>query len=145
MEQNNIFRHSCPIQVRFTDIDQMAHVTNSIYLAYCDIARIGYFTDVLGEQIGQSDESLVIASVTVDFLKPIFLYEKINVLTKTIRIGNKSLQMLQQIVNPETDEVKADVLSVVSGFNYVAQESMIIPERWKKSIADYDSGIEFKK
>ena len=145
MEESIVFRHSCPIQVRFTDIDQMAHVTNSIYLAYCDIARIGYFSEVLGEQIGQSDESLVIASVTIDFLKPIFLYEKINVLTKTIKIGNKSLQMLQQIVNPETGDVKAEVLSVVAGFNYVAQESMVIPERWKMAIANYDSGIEYKK
>jgi acyl-CoA thioester hydrolase len=145
MNQNNVFRHSCPIQVRFTDIDQMAHVTNSIYLAYCDIARLDYFTTVFGEQIGQTEESLVIASVTVDFLKPIFLYEKINVLTKTVRIGNKSLQMLQQVVNPETEEVKAEVLSVVAGFNYSAQESIVVPERWKKSITAFDSGIEFKK
>jgi acyl-CoA thioester hydrolase len=144
MEQN-IFKHNCPIQIRFTDIDQMAHVTNSQYLAYCDIARIDYFTTVLQEQIGHSVESLVIASVTIDFLKPIFLYEKISVLTKTIRIGNKSIQTLQQIIDPETEEVKAEVLSVIAGFNYVAQESIVIPDRWKKLLAAYDSGVEYKQ
>ncbi len=146
MQQNQIinFRHSTPIQVRFTDIDMMQHVTNSQYLAYCDLARMKYFNDVLKEKIGQTEESLVIASVTLDFVNPIFMDEQIEVQSKITKIGNKSIQMLQHIINSNTKEIKASVKSAISGFNYLKQQSIIIPDKWKDKLANYDSDVEFK-
>jgi acyl-CoA thioester hydrolase len=143
-EHTHRFRHKVPVQVRFTDIDMMHHVTNSMYLAYCDLARMKYFNDVLEEKIGLSEESLVIASVTIDFMKPIFMDEKIEVLTKTTKIGNKSVHTLQQIVNSETSEIKAEVKSVVSGFNYKKQHAIVIPDKWKNKLVAFDNHIEFK-
>ena len=37
------------IDVRFADTDAMGHVNNAVYLTYCEIARIRYWTDVTGE------------------------------------------------------------------------------------------------
>jgi acyl-CoA thioester hydrolase len=139
-----IFRYSCPIQVRFTDIDLMSHVTNSVHLAYCDIARLEYFSQVLGEQIDYKTESLVIASITIDYLKPIFYYEKIEVLTKTNKIGNKSIQTLQHIINSETREIKSVLKAAIAGFNYIEQKSIAIPERWKNRLIEFDKDVEYK-
>ncbi len=143
-DQHILFRHSTPMQVRFTDIDMMQHVTNSMYLAYCDLARMKYLNDVLEEKIGQTEESLVIASITIDFMKPIFLDEKIEILTKTIKIGNKSIHTLQHIINPESKEIKAEVKSAISGFNYLKQHSIIIPEKWKYKLSKFDKDVEYK-
>ena len=144
MQQNPVFKHSCPIQVRYTDIDLMAHVTNSMYLSYCDIARMQYFNHVLEEQIGNEEESLVIASITIDFICPIFLHEKIEVHTKTTRLGNKSIQMLQHIVNIDTKEVKSAVKSILAGFDYKKQTAIVVSEKWKMKLAAFDTDVEFK-
>ena len=144
METNIVFRHSTPVQLRFTDIDMMSHVTNSMYLAYADMGRMKYFNDVLGEYIEQREESLVIASIKIDFVNPIFLYEKIEILTKTCKIGNKSIQTLQHIRNAETLEIKSAIHTTISGYNYKLQKSIVVPERWKKQLAEFDPDVEFK-
>lgn len=138
------YHHSFSIQVRFTDIDMMGHVTNSVHLAYCDDARMNYFNEVLDERIECSEESLVIASVNVDFMKPVLLYEELEIRTKTFLIGNKSIQMYQYIVNTDTMEVKSKLRTVVSGFDYINQKAIVIPQRWKDKIAAYEQDVEFK-
>jgi acyl-CoA thioester hydrolase len=144
MDTKQKFIHSTPIQMRFTDIDQMAHVTNSMYLAYADMGRMKYFNDVLGEPIEQREESLVIASLTIDFISPVFFSEKIEILTKTIKIGNKSIHTIQQIKNTETSEIKAVLKTVIAGYNYIEQKAIVVPERWKKRLAEYDTDVEYK-
>ena len=37
------------IQVRFSDLDTLGHVNNAVYLSYFEMARIAYFTPLLGE------------------------------------------------------------------------------------------------
>lgn len=145
MEQAIHFNHSTPIQLRFTDIDMMAHVTNSVYFVYCDIARMEYFTTVLNEKIEQSEESLVIASLQIDFINPIFFHEKIEIQTKVIKIGNKSIQTLQHIINAETKTVKATVKSILSGYNYEARHAISIPDKWKTKIENFETVVEYKQ
>ena len=43
------FAHRAAIDVRFADTDAMGHVNNAVYLTYCEMARIRYWTDVTGE------------------------------------------------------------------------------------------------
>ena len=45
------FAHTVEIDVRFADTDAMGHVNNAVYLTYCEMARIRYWTDVTGEPI----------------------------------------------------------------------------------------------
>ncbi len=138
------FKHITPIQVRFNDTDMMGHVTNMQYLGYCDIARLRYFRDVYNEKIDYAEESLVIASVKLDFVHQIFEDEAIDVRTKISHIGNKSLQMLQIICNSESNEIKSIVHTVMSGFDYINQYSIVIPQRWKEAILAYDIKVESK-
>ncbi len=58
------FRHRVEIVVRFADTDAMGHVNNAVYLTYCEMARIRYWTDVTGEPIAlgtEGAESLILA------------------------------------------------------------------------------------
>ena len=138
-----IFSHSCPIQIRFTDIDLMSHVTNSVQLSYCDVARMEYFKLVLNEQIEYKAESLVIASITIDYLTPIFYEEKIEILTKTIKIGNKSIHTYQHIINSKTKEIKSILKAAIVGYNYIEQKSIKISELWKKSLIEFDKDVVY--
>ena len=63
------------IIVRFADTDAMGHVNNAVYLTYCEIARIRYWTDVTGEPIAlgtEGAESLILAEARITYRAPVF-------------------------------------------------------------------------
>ena len=48
MEEEIKFRHTMPVQIRFSDVDQFGHVNNSVYFSLYDLAKTTYIKDVLG-------------------------------------------------------------------------------------------------
>lgn len=137
------FHHSTPVQIRFNDIDIMAHVNNSVYQNFFDLARTHYFGKVFSEKIDWKKTALVLAKITIEYLNPIFLEEKIEVLTKVHSIGNKSLQMIQKIINSETGEVKAINDAVLVAFGIKEDTAVPIPEQWKSDINFFEKDMDF--
>ncbi len=58
------FKHSVPVQMRFSDVDGFGHVNNGVYNDYYDIGRMYYMRDVLGWLPGDSqrDNQLVVVN-----------------------------------------------------------------------------------
>ena len=87
------FAHSVEIDVRFADTDAMGHVNNAVYLTYCEMARIRYWTDVTGEPIAaghEGAESLILAEARITYRAPVFHGERVTVETRATRLGNSS-------------------------------------------------------
>ncbi len=90
------FAHRREIPVRFADTDAMGHVNNAVYLTYCEIARIAYWTDVTGEPIRlgtQGAESLILAEARISYRAPAFHGETVTVETRATRIGRSSFNL----------------------------------------------------
>lgn len=95
------FRHRIEIEVRPADIDSMVHVSNSVYLRYCDKARGRYWTDVTGDHLAAGatgGESLILAESRITYRAPTFLDEVVVVETRTTRIGRSSLAMEHRLL-----------------------------------------------
>ena len=137
------FYHSTPVQIRFNDIDIMAHVNNSVYQNFFDLARTHYFKKVFEKKMDWNTKALVLAKITIEYLNPIFLEENIEVLTKVHTLGNKSLQMIQKIINSETKEVKAINDAVLVGFGVKEDAPIPLPEEWKTKISNFEKDINF--
>ena len=76
------FAHRVVIDVRFADTDAMGHVNNAVYLTYCEMARIRYWTDVTGEPIApghEGAESLILAEARITYRAPVFHGERVTV------------------------------------------------------------------
>jgi acyl-CoA thioester hydrolase len=138
------FFHSYPLQIRFNDIDVLGHTTNSVYQQYFDLGRLQYFNDVLQERMDFRKEGLILANITVNYLSPIKLYDSIEVRTKVISLGNKSLEMLQQIYNLTSQSVAAESKGIMVGFCGDENVTIPIPQRWKKSFSEFERDIVFK-
>ena len=136
--------HISPLQIRFNDFDNLGHTNNSVYQQYFDLGRLAYFNDVLDEQMDWKDEGLILVSITIDFQKPIKLYEHAIVRTKIYHLGNKSLKMSQEIFNQTTGEVAASSKSTMVGYSNNTESSIPIPERWRKKIARYEQDTLFE-
>jgi len=95
------FRHVVDITVRFADTDAMGHVNNAVYLTYCEIARIRYWTDVTGEPIAlgtEGAESLILAEARITYRAPAFHGEIVTVESRASRIGRSSFTLEHRLL-----------------------------------------------
>jgi acyl-CoA thioester hydrolase len=90
------FAHRVAIDVRFADTDAMGHVNNAVYLTYCEMARIRYWTEVTAEPVApghEGAESLILAEARITYRAPVFHGETVTVETRATHIGRTSFTL----------------------------------------------------
>ena len=133
--------HTVPIQIRFNDIDLAGHVYNAKYQEFFDLARVQYFDDVLGNLLNWTDNSLIIASVKVDYIQSIFLKDKIKVVTHVTSLGEKSFEMTQWTFKNELSEPVAVGRTIMVCFDMTTRTSKVIPQKWREKFMEFESGL----
>ena len=136
------FHHKVDIQIRFNDIDMLGHVNNTKLQEYFDLGRMSYLQRIFGPAMFVDEEAIVIASMKSDFLSPVLLADKLEVLTTIFHLGNKSLKMMQHLRNVETRIVKTTCESVMVAVCKSSGQSMLIPEAWKQAIRTFEKSQE---
>lgn len=78
-----------PVPVRWRDVDAFRHVNNAVVVSYLEIARAEMWRDRFG---GESvmDIPFVIARLEIDYLRPIRLYDEVEVGLRAADIGKTS-------------------------------------------------------
>lgn len=135
---NGPYRHYMPLQIRFTDIDMLGHLNNAIYVNFFDLGKTHYFSTVLGGPLNWDTISLVIVNINCSFLAPVHFTDKIEVFTKTVSIGERSVKMDQRIVNSETGETHATCQTVLAGFDIRNQSGIPVTDEWRRLISDFE-------
>ena len=82
------------LEVRFRDLDPLGHVNNAVYLSYAELGRRHYFRAV---EVDFDGGDMVLARSEVDYLRPIFIEDKVKVLNRIVSVGNSSLKNLCEI------------------------------------------------
>jgi len=133
-------KHRTPIQIRFKDVDKMGHVNNANHATYFELARMKYFDDVVDTKIDWTKQGVILARVEIDYKIPILLEDKITVLSKCSRLGTKSFDITHSIIKTQNGkEIEtATGKSVVVCFDYEKNETINIPDEWKKKALDYE-------
>ena len=131
--------HNTQVQIRFNDIDIAGHVNNAVHLYYFDYGRMQYFNKIFEQIINWGEKGFVIVNINIDYFKPIYLDEEIIVETKINKIGNKSIEMVQQIrLKNNIEEIKSTNKTILVGYHYKKNYSFEIPDKWKKCIMDFE-------
>ena len=126
-----------PIQIRFNDVDKFGHVNNTIYFQFYDTAKTDYFAAVCPD-VDWETVAIVVVKIEAEFLSQIKAGEHISARTRVVKIGNKSFQLDQDIINTDTQEVKCRCLSVMVLYDLVNHQSMPFPDNWRQAICQYD-------
>lgn len=90
------FHHRVTVDVRFADTDAMGHVNNAVYLTYCEMARIRYWTDTTGEPVAaghEGAESLILAEARIAYRAPVFHTERVTVESRASHVGRSSFTL----------------------------------------------------
>ena len=136
-ENNNGFRHVIPLQIRFNDVDKFGHVNNTIYFQFYDTAKTDYFASVC-KGVDWERVGIMVVKIEAEFLAQIKANSRIAGRTRVVKIGHKSFQLEQDIINVDTQEVKCSCFSVMVLYDLVQHKSMPFPDTWRQAISQYE-------
>lgn len=131
------FHHTLPIQLRFNDVDKFGHVNNTVYFTYYDLGKTEYFATAY-PALNWEKDGMVVVHIEANFISQILGTSSIAVETAVAEIGNKSLTMVQQVIDTHTQEVKCVCKSILVAFDLESHDSREIPEEWKEAICAFE-------
>jgi acyl-CoA thioester hydrolase len=121
-----------------TDLDPFGHVNNGIIFFYYDVGRLHYLSQIK-ENIQWETMDKVVVHTECDFMDSILFTDNISVETKIIKIGNKSVKMMQRIIDNNTEKIKSTCLSVMSGYDRQNNCSKEISQEFKDKINAFEN------
>jgi acyl-CoA thioester hydrolase len=119
-------------EIRFSDIDTMGHVNNAVYFTYFEQARMHYFSELVGRWDWRK-HGVIVAHHEIDYKRPIFLLDRVEIWVYCQAMGTKSLTMSYK-VNVKTKDGDVEVCTgatVLVCFDHETQKTCSVPEEWK--------------
>lgn len=130
--------HTTPIQVRFNDIDMMGHVNNAIIMEYLDLAKSYYFAAAgIPVTPEEGDFTVMVVHHDIDFKHQIRYHDRVEVLTHTSHLGNKSIEVTLRVL--ANGHPACICRTVLSGYLRSTGTSAPIPEDLKLMVQRYDA------
>ena len=137
-EKISDYKYKTPIFIRFSDIDNVGHVNNAIYLTYFEVARYNYWKDVIHWNL--REHGVIVGRTEVNYLKQITLEDQIFCYVRTTRIGNSSFDVMHVLVKitPHGEEICTTCKTVCVSYDYSANKSIPIPEPERHTMIEFD-------
>lgn len=138
------YRFSCPIAVRFADLDVLGHLNNAKYLTYAEQARILYIREVVGWQGKWNTLGMILARTEIDYKLPIAFEDTVKAYVCVSRLGGKSFDMTYSLTRQKADntpQIAAEIKTVMVTYDYNADTTIAIPDSWRQRITAYEPNL----
>lgn len=132
------YRHRSRIEMRWSDLDELRFINNSLFLTYFEQGRMSYFQHAC--QWDWDKDTIILAKVLLDYVKPLVYTDNPYLYMRCPRIGTKSFDLEYLVVNEaaEEKELVAKGLTVQVMYNYETRSSEAIPERIKEQLVEFE-------
>ena len=137
MSEEKPFRHIMPLQIRFNDVDKFGHVNNTVYFQFYDTAKTDYFATVC-KGVRWDSVAIVVVHIEADFVAQVKADTRIAARTRVSRIGHKSFQLEQDVIDLDSQKVMCRCTSVMVLYDLQHQQAISLPEQWVESICEFD-------
>lgn len=115
------------IQLRYSDLDTLGHVSNTVYGIYLAMGRVQWFRAIPGELV-----TSVVANLNINFLGEIRIDDEVHVITRCTKVGNKSIQLSQDI--HANDRRVTTAVTVLVGFDPQTRQTVPLLTGWEPSV-----------
>lgn len=134
------FKHETDLQIRFSDVDVLGHVNNTVYLSFYDTGKAWFFSKIHERLIEWQKVETVIANVDCCYISPIFFGEEVAVHTRCLSISEHSFKLQQVIALKGTGEIKSACETVMVCFDPLSQQSIPMPDHWRTALENSMKG-----
>lgn len=117
------FPYSHSLNTKWRDLDAFRHVNNATYLSYIEDARINMIKDW---GLDYSGKSIIVAAVTINYLKQISHPSELIVGQGVSRIGNTSFDIFSSVFLKGDDEPAAQSEITIVCFDFSINKSIPI-------------------
>jgi len=127
------------LDIRWSDMDELRHVNNAVYLTYFEQARVYYFQEAC--QWNWKEIVVILASAHVDYLRPVVFPNPTYVYVRTSKIGTKSFEisyLITSIVNG-IEELTTTGHTTMVLYDYESNKSVSIPDFLRERIRAYET------
>jgi len=123
------------ITVEWGDQDSFAHVNNTVYLKWCETARVEYLVRIgMWEMIKSKGQGPILASLTCDYRQPVVFPDTIQVGARVTMIGKSSFRMEHALVSMAQDVKVAESDSTLVFIEYEKGKSLPLAEHLRRAI-----------
>lgn len=122
------------IQIRFADVDMLKHVNNVNLQHYFDLGKTDFFRRVMHIELPWDGSGVITASTQTSYFFQTRFDDRVCVETQVEKIGNKSITLLQRLVDIPTGRVNVESRTVLVAFDFSRQESIPVPDPWRETI-----------
>ncbi|MEZ0372528.1 MAG: acyl-CoA thioesterase [Candidatus Sericytochromatia bacterium] len=110
---------SIEIPVAWGDMDAYGHVNNTVFLRWCESARIAFFEriglDRCREETGISG---ILASVQCRYKTPVTYPDSVKVTASLLRLGEQDFELSYEIVSQKLQRVAAQASDRLVSYDY---------------------------
>lgn len=136
MERLSRWPVQLPVTVAWGEMDAFGHVNHTVYLRWCESARIAYFEQAgMLQTMRETGEGPILARMAVDYRKPVVFPAQVQVAATVSRLGQSSMVMLYRVTRVPDGEVVAEAESVVVMVNYKSGGKVALSPALRERIA----------
>jgi acyl-CoA thioester hydrolase len=128
------FPFSCPVELRFADIDAMNHVNNAVFVTLLELARVRLWQERFGFAGSARDIPIIVARVAVDYRSPIGFADRVLVGVGVKDVGRTSFTLVYVI--EASGRLAADAETVQVLFDYATRTPSPIPPELRAGLEE---------
>lgn len=116
--------------IRYNDQDPLGHVNNAVYSTFFEAGRTAFIKPML-EEIADETTTLdfVLARITIDFISELAYPGSVDIGTRVLRLGTKSMTFSNGVFKSGTDACVATCEAILVFFDLEQRASVIPPAR----------------
>lgn len=143
LPERHAFRCSCPVQLRFRDLDAMGHVNNAVYFSFMELAR-GYYMRAIGQVVDGDPRPyterfpFVIFEIACRYLAPVHLDDAPVVHLRVVELRARSFRFEYLITAGPSGRPVAHGSSVQVAYDYAQGRSAPIPDELRRRIEAFE-------
>ncbi len=140
MKEKPPFKFSAQTRVGFSDTDAQGIVYYGRYLPYFDLARVEYHRNLglLGMDIGEEGEELVMRAASVEYLAPAVFDDLIEVYIRIARIGRTSVTYELAAYRAGNDELMVTATQTLVLVDLDERKAVEIPDSYRQAIRAFE-------
>jgi len=118
------------------DQDIFAHVNNTVYLKWCETARVVYLEQIeMWQMIRDEGKGPILAALSCNYLHPVTFPDTVQIGARVSKIGNSSFRMEHAVVSLKQNVVVADSSTVLVFLEYKDSRPLPVPDDIREAIA----------
>lgn len=138
-EMKKGFRFKREVDIRWSDMDEMRHVNNAVYLTYFEQARVYYFHESC--QWDWKMDGAILANAHVEYLRPVVFPNPTFIYVRTSKMGSKSFELQYMITSfvDGKEELTTTGFTTMVMFDYKTNKTTLIPDYLRERIVNFET------